>query len=977
MSPKTTAPTPQKNATNELLAGLHTDQKKAVTHTAGPLLIVAGAGTGKTTVLTKRIAWLIQNQNVKPEEILALTFTDRAAEEMETRVDRLLPMGYGELAVDTFHGFCDKLLTQEGLEIGLDTRYKLLSQADQWLFLRKHVFELPLNLYRPLGRPNAFLAELAKHLSRAKDEDISAEQYRAYAQKKKDEAKTDEEKAEAVRVLEIAALYEASQKLMAEEGLIDFGDLIAYSLKLLRERPAVRARIQKRYKYVLVDEFQDTNIAQMELVKLLASPQNNLTVVGDDAQAIYKFRGASVSNIIQFRRDYPNAEQIVLTQNYRSTQEILDLAYASIQFNNPDTLEFKEGISKKLVAEKKTGVPPERYHEQTAEREALAVVNEIIRLRNADPAGTWADSAILIRSNAQADTFVQLLSAREVPFAFRAARGLYTRPEILDILAYLRVLADPHDSVSLYRVLTLPAFNFPVHDIMLLSSEAKKAADSLFETLSGSGRIAGLSEDARKRIDSFLKLYESHARRAREEEAGAMVLAFLEETDMLKTLKAEDSPENLRRLQGITLFFKRLQEFGNAGVSHTVKEFITELDLLIEAGEDPSPVMQEDGPDVVQIMTIHGAKGLEFKNVFVTNLASDRFPTRRRSEALPLPDELVKEELPENDPHLLEERRLFYVALTRAQERLYLTDAEDYGGKRKKKPSRFLLEVRSVLEQWQQDREPTQQDLFAPASTVKGDAHNVPAGPEKPRRNKLPSRFSFSQLKVFETCPRQYEFAHILKIPGKGSHTFSYGKSIHTAMQRFYEGLQRGEEPTPERLVQLLEDNWVNAYYQSRAHAQARKEEAKESLRRYFERVQPTLHAPLFIEKGFNLKIGPYAFKGYIDRVDQADDGTVTIVDYKTGKPPTKQSDVDENLQLSLYALAVRDVLNLQPGRLALEFVDVGERWETERTPEELDAFREHVLETMAEMETSNFAPTPGFQCKFCDFQNICDAAQR
>lgn len=996
--------------TVDLLDQLNDEQARAVTHTGSPLLIVAGAGTGKTTVLTRRVAWLMREQRVPAEHILALTFTEKAAEEMEERVDRLVPMGQTDVTINTFHGFCDSILRQYGLEIGLDTNYDILSAPQQWLFLRKHLFDLPLQLYRPLGRPTAFLASLAQHISRAKDEDITPDAYLAYAkqqlQKAQDAVKNapldEDAKAqvdEAQRITELAQTYAAVQERMLADGVLDFGDLISYTLQLLRQRPSVRKRIQDQYQYILVDEFQDTNIAQMELVKLIAEPHNHITVVGDDAQAIYKFRGASVSNILQFRNTYPDATQIVLTENYRSTQEILDTAYASIQFNNPDTLEVQEGITKKLTAARGSGEVPCHVAASTAEREALNVVNLAIQYYNQDQGAKWSDTAVLVRSNAHADIFATYFSAKNIPFTFKAAKGLYAKSTIRDVLSYLRVLYQPLNSVALHRVLTLPILKIPLHDVATLSAHAQKHSQPLYHVLLPEHRqhVSGLSQQGQERIDTLITMIHTHRERMREEDVGAMILAFLEETGLLKQWKSSDEAQHVEALGHISLLFQELQaqaavlhkqQEGSDGLSHTltVREFVEELDVRIEAGEDPSPVAFEDGPDAVQIMTVHGSKGLEFKNVFVVHLVSDRFPVRKRSEPLPLPDDLIKEELPTNDPHLLEERRLFYVAMTRAQKRLIFTSAKDYGGKRKKKPSRFLLELRSTLEQLelQAAREKGQTSLFiadddASITTIGGTSIGsdvvAPAQPKKPSY-KIPSALSFSQLKAFETCPRQYEFSHLLKIPGRGSHVFSYGKSLHHTLQKFYEELQQGVQPQRERLQELLNQCWVNEYYQSAKHMKARKQEAKETLHAYFDRHQGQFPVPLSIEKGFRLKLGKYTFKGFIDRVDPLQDRTVAITDYKTGKPPKSQKDVDQNMQLSLYALAVRDAWGLTPGPLRLEYLDDGSVWTTERSNEELDLLKDELLDRADDIHASDFEPTPGFHCQFCDFKYVCDAAQ-
>ena len=323
---------------DELLAGLNAEQRKAVTHRDGPLLVVAGAGTGKTQVITRRIAWLIATRRARPAEILALTFTDQAADEMQARVDQLVPYGYTDTAISTFHAFGDRLVREFALELGLPSDVRVLSRPETVVFLREHVFELGLEAYRPLGDPTKFLDALATLFSRAKDEDVSPDAYRAHAERlatRAAEARAEVDGAgsvateadrdaaaalgeEARRQAELARAYETYQRLLAENGAIDFGDQVSLALRLLRESPAARQMIQARFRYVLVDEFQDTNRAQSELVGLVAATHRNVTVVGDDDQSIYKFRGAAISNILEFRERYRAASVVVLRRNYRS-----------------------------------------------------------------------------------------------------------------------------------------------------------------------------------------------------------------------------------------------------------------------------------------------------------------------------------------------------------------------------------------------------------------------------------------------------------------------------------------------------------------------------------------------------------------------------------------------------------------------------------------------------------------------------------
>ncbi|MEI8334500.1 MAG: UvrD-helicase domain-containing protein, partial [Chloroflexota bacterium] len=356
-----------------LLEGLSRDQRRAVTHGDGPLLVVAGAGTGKTQVITRRIAWLIATRRARPSEILALTFTDKAAEEMQARVDRLVPYGFTDAAISTFHAFGDRVLRESALELGLPTDVRVLSRPETVLFLRERLFAFDLDLYRPLGDPTRFLDALAAHFSRCKDEDVSPDDYAEFVRRlvraaAEAEARgtapgssaADREAAEvavdvARRQGELAAAYARYQGLMAEAGHVDFGDQVSLALRLIRESPSARERLRARYRYILVDEFQDTNRVQWELVALLADPSRNLTVVGDDDQSIYRFRGAAISNILGFLDRYPRAVKVVLRRNYRSRAPILDAAYRLIRFNDPDRLEVRAGIVKRLVAVRRGG----------------------------------------------------------------------------------------------------------------------------------------------------------------------------------------------------------------------------------------------------------------------------------------------------------------------------------------------------------------------------------------------------------------------------------------------------------------------------------------------------------------------------------------------------------------------------------------------------------------------------------------------
>src|SRR5262245_44277394 len=371
-------------AEDRILDGLSAAQRDAVLHGGGPLLIIAGAGTGKTTVLTRRIAHLIASKRARPEEILALTFTEKAAAEMSERVDQLIPYGYAETWIGTFHAFGDRVLREGALESGLNPEFQVLARPEQIIFLRERIFRLPLDRFRPLGDPTRHLGALLDLVSRAKDEDVSPEAYAAWAEGAAGMADTPDARDEAAKHVEVAAFYATYQRLLAESGLADFGDQIHQALALLRTRPAALARLRERYRYVLVDEFQDTNHAQLELVRLLAGdgPGPNITVVGDDDQAIYRWRGAASANLLAFRRLYPGAREVVLNENHRSTQPILDAAARLISYNNPHRLEAVAGIDKRLRSSRTEGPPVTHLRFDTVSAEADGVAGLVAgRLR--------------------------------------------------------------------------------------------------------------------------------------------------------------------------------------------------------------------------------------------------------------------------------------------------------------------------------------------------------------------------------------------------------------------------------------------------------------------------------------------------------------------------------------------------------------------------------------------------------------------
>jgi DNA helicase-2/ATP-dependent DNA helicase PcrA len=667
-------------AEERILEGLSEAQRAAVFHGEGPLLIIAGAGTGKTTVLTRRIAHLIATKRAKPEEILGLTFTERAAAEMVERVDQLVPWGYAETTISTFHAFGDRVLREAALEAGLDPQFRVLSQPEQVIFLRERLFRLPLRQFRPLGDPTRHLAALATLVSRAKDEDVSPGQYRAWAEEKQAAARAEEERDEAASHLELAAFYEAHQRLLAEAGLVDFGDQIHRTLELLRERPSLLARLRERYRFILVDEFQDTNHAQLEMLKLLAGEAANLTVVGDDDQAIYRWRGAAAANLLAFRDLYPGCREVVLVDNYRSPQAILDAATRLIAYNNPWRLEVLAGVDKHLRSPRKGGPPVRHLHFDTVSAEADGVAAAIAERLAAG--FRPRDVAILVRSNADADPFLRALNVKGLPHRFSGSRGLYAREEVRLLVSFLRVLANPEDSVSLFYLAASEVYRMPETDLLRLNQHARRKTRPLLEILRGlpeNEDLASVSGAAREAASRLLADLERAAAEVPRRRTGEVLYGFLQWSGLLGRLSREATAEAETRVKNIARFFESVKAYGEIAEHDRVPAFVTHLDLLREAGDDPAVAEADPDEDAVHVLTVHKAKGLEFPIVFLVGAVEEKFPVRRRREPLELPPDLVRDAATAGDAHLMEERRLFYVAMTRAKEELVLTSAIDYG----------------------------------------------------------------------------------------------------------------------------------------------------------------------------------------------------------------------------------------------------------------------------------------------------------
>ncbi len=962
---------------DKILEGLNKEQKEAITHKAGPLLIIAGAGTGKTTVITRRIAWLLSEGLAKTNEILALTFTDKAALQMLERVDILVPYGYTDIWISTFHAFGDRLLRENALVSGLDPDFKVLTRPETAVFLREHLFEFNLSYYRPLSDPTRFIEALISVFSRAKDEDISPQEYLKYAEnlmlKAKENPGDEALQEEALQQMEVAAAYAKYQELLVKEGLVDFGNQFYLALKLLREHPLVLKKYQQQFKYILVDEFQDTNYAQFQMVKLLAGQARNITVVADDDQCIYRWRGAAYSNVLNFIDSFPDAKKVSLIQNYRSTQAILDSAYQLIQYNNPERFEVKAGIDKKLIGLSEKGEPAQHRYFDTNSSESDWIA-ETIKEKIKSKKFVYKDFAILVRSNSDAQAYLQALNMQNIPWQFSGNQGLYSRQEVKLCINFLRAVANHSDSLSLFYLSSSQIYGLSLSDLSLCMHYAKRRnmpLYSVFKNLGDTAELSEVSEESRKKINIILSDLEKFLKVSHQETTGRLLYGFLTGTGFLKKLTHDVNLEKEAQIQNIAKFFNIVRDFELVAREDRVINFVNYLDLLIEAGDDPETAEADLDMDAVDVLTIHKAKGLEFRVVFMVSLVNGRFPVSHRRQSIELPDALIKEILPSGDFHIQEERRLFYVGMTRAKEELYLTSAIDYGGARMRRISQFIVEAlgEEIKEKEKQKTSSLQAiERFAQKKET-----------AKPKLSQIPEEellnLSFYQIDDYLTCPLKYKYVHILRVPIMEHHTVIYGRAMHEAVTKYFRFKMAGKKMALADLLKAFKESFDPQGFLDAKHQEERFRIGQEALIRFFKDEEKRDSKPLYIEKEFSFAFENNKIRGRFDRVDTQEDGAV-IIDFKTSEL-NKQKDADkrtkESMQLSLYALAYQNIFRELPKRVELHFLESGLIGTDKKDEGDLEKVKEQIKEVSCGLRKRNFEATPGYMvCAYCAYNQIC-----
>ncbi|MFQ5797944.1 MAG: ATP-dependent helicase [Bacteroidota bacterium] len=1007
----------------DMLEGLNPEQREAVTTVNGALLVIAGAGTGKTSVLIRRVAYLIERVRVPPQEILVVTFTQKAAAEIKRRLEDSIGMSGEDLWAGTFHSFCADILRQHAERLGLPGEFHQFVKVDQWIFLRRLLPQLNLDYFLELSDPYRVIYEFVEFIGRAKDELIFPEEYIAYAQQKQREFNEThnvrfqeitkflrEDKyintrpsaaahlqqaewltlkkagLEVKKMLEIGEIYRRYQEAMMKAGCLDFGDLIFHCYRLLKENSDIRGMYQERFRHILVDEFQDTNIAQIELLRLLAEPRRNICVVGDDDQAIYRFRGASYASFVRFKDLFPDFAVVKLYQNYRSTQRILKASGHLIEHNAG----ARYDPEKNLWTEKEEGEFVKLFvsSEFTDEAAAIAdVVQEQVGRLPADQKD-YGKFAVLYRAHAHRELITKEFDRRKIPYETVPAEDLVATDVVQEVFSFLqtvrnRKVAGLKDTLPLMKILSLPRWKVPVEELVKLFSLVDRQRVSIYDLISGPSRSrqgvelgTSLQRVTKGRLSELNGVIEQIAEMVEQGRSVLEIVEFIisQSEYNIASLQSQDTREAEQVMRAISGLLRFVQEKTEHDQNRSFLSFAEYLDFFIEAGGEIQPVtaleMEQPWPNfpisgdgrvnAVKCMTVHAAKGLEFDTVFLVGLTNSRFPTRRRSETVKFPPELLKEVIPSGDVHRQEERRLFYVAMTRAQLSLYLS-AIDKKGNRK---SRFVEEAGAP------DADYLEYEMIAPRPVAEPPDVSARVQPSLfPIPEKL--RLSFSQIETYRTCPLKYKFRYIYRIPTPPKAYFVYGEIQHRVLEAFFSKIKRGEEVNDDTLRHLYEQRWREGGFVDTLQQVEYKKRGYSELQEFYDRNKEILKEPLALEEEFRISIGGHKVTGRIDRIDKLDEESVEVIDYKTGKP-RGQDHADQSMQLSIYAIAVRERFQKEPKHLSFYYLTNNEKVTSARTEKELESAKDSMLEVAEEILGRNFQPNKGFHCDWCEFKPIC-----
>ncbi|MFZ0480430.1 MAG: ATP-dependent DNA helicase [Terriglobales bacterium] len=954
-------------------------QQEAIEHVHGPMLVVAGAGTGKTSVLTCRIERLVRDGHAQPDEVLALTYTNNAAAEMRERVRKLL--GGKTVNAGTFHDYCLDMVKRAHRDFGV------LDEQDLWIYLRRRIRDLRLEHFVRAANVGQFLTDLLKFIDRCHDELVTPAKYAEYVERLERKevpmprvAKSNkvlDESETLARCHEIARVFETVERWLKEDNLGTFSHMIVRAHELLHGDANQLASARARARFVLADEFQDANFAQIQILSRLAGADENIFAVGDPDQAIYRFRGASSAAFELFRRAFPSFKFVALGKNHRSTTPILRSAFALID-KNPQV--FGTDFSYRRA-------PLESARDEAAgngaqsPRPVYAVVltgkdaegPELAGfIRNAQRKSKckWSDFAVLYRSHWHRDDVVRELAEADIPFVIERM-DISNTPEARDLFACLNAVVNVGDDVSVVRVAALPAFQ--------VNPEQLRTALRAIDRESRQGRTVSLSS-ALGRVDGGTAVLAAIARTREEiQRRGAKARAALDVVVKKFALEAQ-SPI----LQAALKF---VEEWERKKINKTteLEELADYLEYFWDAG-GVIPLPAPEDENAVRLMTVHGAKGLEFPHVSILRANSNSFPTSHKETLVAFPRELrdVGSASDDDDQalHKQEERRLFYVAMTRARDSLRIYSREGRG-KKNKNPDGYMRELieNAGLGGWLKaipaSGEQTTLDIFAGASPLYPSPSRTAQWFEMPVVAGLHGRLSASAVDSYRRCGLQFRLERDWHLSAKPAAAMQYGAAMHSVLKDYFDCVRAGNPKSCEELVAHFRSELAAAGIQEAYQHELYEKQGVAQLKDFVASAGSRSGGEvLHTEEPFEIRIGDTRVTGRIDRIDREPDGSVAIVDYKTGKA-RDQENADQSLQLSLYALAAQEKWGYQVGRVSFYNLEHNVSVNTTRSEGELQAARAQVEAAAQGIAAGQFPMKTGIHCAFCAFRSICPGKER
>ena len=966
-------------------------QREAIEHVHGPMVVLAGAGTGKTTVLIQRIANLLRQGHARPDEILALTYTDNAAEQMNDRVrEELGDTSTEGLQTCTFHAWCNTLLQRRGAS------FHVLDDKDLWVYLRRRIRDLRLKHYVRAANVGQFLDDLLEFMRRCHDELVGPEQYAEYVARlergdiplprvAKAKRQAELEDAEILdRCREIARVFTTVEDMLRAKNLGTFGHMITGAYHLLKDNPSLLEEERHRIRFLLVDEFQDANFAQVEILSLLAGQAANLFIVGDPDQAIYQFRGASSEAFSLFVRHFPAAKLVVLEKNRRSLSPILRCAFGIVNENPPVFAEKGSSVEKgRAISYQRSAL--ESWRETAADAESNAKVRgeslppppvEIVTWRDKDVEAAdvarriqkkrkerrcdWKRFAVLYRQHSHREELVKELAERNIPFSIEGLDVLDT-PDVRDVMACLGVAVNPKDAANLFRVAALPQFGIDPAELKAALRSVRR------DDLDFHKVLANLKHGA----SVLASVDTAHA------DVGCDEVTAVDAVNIVLRHFA------LRRSPAVNAFTEFMQRWQKSVVTETGRaaEFLEYLGYFRQARSSaiPLPPSKEDG---VRLLTVHAAKGLEFGHVAILRGSSTSFPCPYREPLVDFPQELRRSQSAHTDKILSEqeERRLFYVAMTRAEDTLAIYAMQGRGADTR--PTKFLREFMSApagRKFWRHlEAAAVQDELFAEEEQRIAIQHsNVAAWLLMEPSANFVTGLSTTAIETYEECPLRFKLEREWNLPRDVPASLHYGAAMHRVLHAFYDAQRYGRQISDADLLESFRADLALAGIADRYQYDLYLRQGREQLLQFFEAArsgpQPEV---LQTEQKFELAVAGVKLVGRVDRIDRIAPDGVAIVDYKTGKP-RKQEDADKSLQLSLYALAAKEAWGLRADRLIFHNLEDNTSVVTTRNNADLEAAKNRVQDAAEDIADGKFPAKPGYHCSFCPYRNLCPATEK